>query len=327
MEQLISVIVPVYNVEKYLDVCIQSIVKQTYKNLEIILIDDGSSDQSSKICDDWSKKDGRIKAFHQENQGAAMAKNQGLDIASGDLITFVDSDDCIKNNAYERLYQLMKAKRCDIVECNYQCFEKDIVIKDESIKEKIETCTNLEALDYLIDNSKMKQVVWNKLYKKETIKDIRFPKGRYIDDEFWTYKVVNQANKVCITDEKLYFYRQHSSSIMGRKYNVRRLDVVDALKERMLYIKEKQPRLENKATLSYIAMVMYQYQCLSLHKNQLDQDKSFRRKLFQDFRELKKSDFDKALMLSNNKYKLWYRLFYICPDFVCNVRNRLKIGL
>lgn len=326
MKQLISVIIPVYNVEKYLNVCIQSIVKQTYKNLEIILIDDGSSDQSPKICDNWVKNDSRIRVIHQDNQGAAMAKNQGLEIASGDLITFVDSDDCIKENAYERLYQLMQEQHCDIVECNYQCFEKEIVV-EKTLKEKIEICTDLKALEYLIDNSKIKQVVWNKLYKKEVVGNIRFPKGRYIDDEFWTYKVLDQASKVCITNEKLYFYRQHSSSIMGRKYNVRRLDVVDALKERMLYIKEKQPQLGNKATLSYIAMVMYQYQCLSLHKKELDKDKTFRRKLFYDFKEMPKNDFENALVLANSKYKLWYRLFYRCPDFVCNIRNCLKIGL
>lgn len=326
MKQLISVIIPVYNVEKYLNVCIQSIVKQTYKNLEIILIDDGSSDQSPKICDNWAKNDSRIRVIHQDNQGAAMAKNQGLEIASGDLITFVDSDDRIKENAYERLYQLMQEQQCDIVECNYQCFEKDIVV-EKILKEKIEICTDLKALEYLIDNSKIKQVVWNKLYKREVVGNIRFPKGRYIDDEFWTYKVVDQASKVCITNEKLYFYRQHSSSIMGRKYNVRRLDVVDALKERMLYIKEKRPQLGNKATLSYIAMVMYQYQCLSLYKKELDKDKTFRRKLFYDFKEMEKNDFENALVLANSKYKLWYQLFYRYPDFVCNIRNCLKIGL
>ena len=140
MEELISVIVPIYNAEKYLNICIQSIVDQTYRNLQIILVDDGSTDLSFEICDNWGEKDSRIKVLHQKNQGAAMAKNQGLDLARGELITFVDSDDCIKKNMYEKLYKLMKNKQCDIVECNYQSFENVILNEQDIIKEKIEIC-------------------------------------------------------------------------------------------------------------------------------------------------------------------------------------------
>ena len=165
-DNLISIIVPIYNVEKYLNQCIQSIVKQTYKNLEIILIDDGSTDKSPELCDEWATNDKRIKVIHQKNQGAAMAKNQGLESATGELIAFVDSDDCIKIDMYERLYKLLKEKQCDIVECGYQCFENNIT--DEKItKNRLEICNNEKAIEYLIDNSLMKQVVWNKLYRKE----------------------------------------------------------------------------------------------------------------------------------------------------------------
>lgn len=325
-DNLISIIVPIYNVEKYLNQCIQSIVKQTYKNLEIILIDDGSTDKSPELCDEWATNDKRIKVIHQKNQGAAMAKNQGLESATGELIAFVDSDDCIKIDMYERLYKLLKEKQCDIVECGYQCFENNIT--DEKItKNRLEICNNEKAIEYLIDNSLMKQVVWNKLYRKEVIGDIRFPKGRYIDDEFWTYKVLNEATRVCITNEKMYYYRQHNSSIMGRQYNVKRLDAVDAFEERMVYIKKNQPKLKNKATLSYIGMVMYQYQCLTLHRKKLDKDKRFRNRIFKGVMKLEKSEFKKAIALANTKYKLWYRMFFVCPDVTCRIRNYLKIGL
>lgn len=327
MNELISVIIPIYNAEKYLNICIQSVVEQTYKNLEIILVDDGSTDKSFEICDKWREKDYRIKILHQKNQGAAMAKNQGLDLACGELIAFVDSDDCIKKNMYEKLYRLMKYKQCDIVECNYQSFENDIVYEKDTIKEKIEICSNIKAMEYLIDNSKIKPVVWDKLYKKNVISNIRFPKGRYIDDEFWIYKVVDKANKVGIINDKLYFYRQHQDSIMGRKYNIRRLDAVDAMKERMLYIRENKSELKDKATLSYIATIMYHYQCLDLYRKELDKDKRFRKKIYKRLKELGKKELKKALTLVNSKYKLWYNLFWLCPDVTCRIRNYLKIGL
>lgn len=327
MEELISVIVPIYNAEKYLNICIQSIVDQTYRNLQIILVDDGSTDLSFEICDNWGEKDSRIKVLHQKNQGAAMAKNQGLDLARGELITFVDSDDCIKKNMYDKLYKLMKNKQCDIVECNYQSFENVILNEQDIIKEKIEICNNIKAMEYLIDNSKIKPVVWNKLYKRSVINNTRFPKGRYIDDEFWIYKVIDKANKVGIINDKLYFYRQHQDSIMGRKYNIRRLDAVDAMKERMLYIKKNKPELEDKAALSYIATTMYHYQCLDLYRNELDKDKTFRKKIYKGLKELKKNEFRKALKRVNIKYKIWYLIFFVCPDMTCRLRNYLKIGM
>lgn len=327
MEELISVIVPIYNAEKYLNICIQSIVDQTYRNLQIILVDDGSTDLSFEICDNWGEKDSRIKVLHQKNQGAAMAKNQGLDLARGELITFVDSDDCIKKNMYEKLYKLMKNKQCDIVECNYQSFENIILNEQDIIKEKIEICNNIKAMEYLIDNSKIKPVVWNKLYKRSVINNTRFPKGRYIDDEFWIYKVIDKANKIGIINDKLYLYRQHQTSIMGRKYNIKRLDAVDAMNERMLYIRENKPELKDKATLSYIATIMYHYQCLDLYRKELDKDKRFRKKIYKRLKELGKKELKKALTLVNSKYKLWYNLFWLCPDVTCRIRNYLKIGL
>ena len=326
MEHLISVIIPIYNVEKYLNQCIQSIVEQTYQNLEIILIDDGSTDKSSKICDVWSMNDDRIKVIHQKNHEAAKAKNQGIKNASGELIAFVDSDDCIKKDMYEKLYKLMKEKECDIVECGYQCF-KDRILQEESTLNRVEVCNSEQAIKYLMGDSKMKQVVWNKLYKKEVIGDIRFPKGRYIDDEFWTYKILNNARRICVTNEKLYYYRQHASSIMGKKYNVRRLDVIDAFQERMMYMKKNQPKLIAKSTLTYIGMVMYQYQCLTLHGKEIDKDKLFRNKIYKQIKKLEKCEFENAIALANLKYKIWYRLFWRCPDVTCRIRNYLKIGL
>ena len=164
---LISVIVPVYNVEKYLDKCIQSIVDQTYTNLEIILVDDGSPDNSGAICDEWAEKDNRIKVIHKANGGLSDARNAGLDIATGEYIAFVDSDDYIELDFYDKLYNVIKATNCDISICNLRkVYENNNVSVNNCDTFEITEYSTTEAMSALIDD-KIRQVVWNKLYKAD----------------------------------------------------------------------------------------------------------------------------------------------------------------
>ena len=173
---LISVIVPVYKVEKYLDRCVESIVNQTYKNLEIILVDDGSPDNCGAMCDNWAEKDSRIKVIHKENGGLSDARNAGMNTATGDLMGFVDSDDYISPDMYQLLYENMLENNSDISACGVQIvFEDDrpanLLTKDSNI-----VLNTGEAMKAIIEESYLKQPVWYKLYKTELIKDIPFVK-------------------------------------------------------------------------------------------------------------------------------------------------------
>lgn len=238
--ELISVIVPIYKVEKYLEQCLDSILKQSYNNLEIILVNDGSPDNCGKICDEYAKKDNRIKVIHKENGGLSSARNAGLDIATGEYISFIDSDDCVAENFIETLYKLCIENNCDISECDFLRFENEICTN--KMKINVETHTSYEMQSRLdeYEFSVRGVVVWNKLYKKYLYQNIRFPVGKINEDEYTTYKVLyNCKTLICTTNQELYYYRINSNSIMGQNFNVRRLDVLLGLEEKMNFYKEK----------------------------------------------------------------------------------------
>lgn len=227
MSDKVSIIVPVYNVERYLQQCIQSIIDQNLLEIEIILVDDGSTDQSSLICDFFAEKDSRIKVIHQINGGAAKARNTGLDNSTGNYIMFIDSDDWIEKNTVKELLMLIKTCRCDIAMCqyideyvngseNHDYIDKDGVFSSEDIAKNM-----LFNWEYLISCCK--------LYRKEVLKGIRWVEGHCIDDEFFTYKVIINADRIGLCKKHLYHYRQRRSSAMGneKKKNARLKDQVD----------------------------------------------------------------------------------------------------
>lgn len=239
---LISVIVPVYNVEKYLDKCIESIVNQTYKNLEIILVDDGSPDNCPQICDNWAKKDDRIIVIHKENSGAGAARNAGIDIAKGKYIGFVDSDDYISNNMYEFLLGLFEDD-VDIVECEYKRvynFEYKFQSEDE---EHIIKATSLEAMKYNINSNIFNQLAPVKLFSKKALEGVRYPVGNSIDDEFFTYKTIANCKVLVHSSKVLYAYYQNDKSVMHKDFGMWRLEAVNAQIEKKKFIEEFFPSL------------------------------------------------------------------------------------
>lgn len=243
MEQmpLISVIVPVYKVEPYLDRCIRSIVGQTYENLEILLVDDGSPDRCGEICDGWAEKDSRIRVIHKENGGAGLARNVALDQARGELIGFVDSDDYIAPDMYEQLYNLLD-QQVDIAECKICTVEDDMFPWETGTAEAL-VCTKEKAMEYHIRDQLFHQTPPNKLYKREVIGNTRFPVGNLIDDEFFTYLVIGNARCLAHLDKPGYAYRQQSGSVMHRPFSRKRLEALEAKKQRMAYIQERMPKL------------------------------------------------------------------------------------
>ncbi len=236
MEKKISIIVPAYNVEKYIRYSLDSIINQTYKNLEIIVVDDGTPDNSGKIADEYATKDSRIKVRHKENGGLASARNSGLDIATGEYITFLDSDDCIYPEFMQKLYNMIESSNADVSECaflrvdedNLDCYNEILKKENDKIEEKIEEYDGKTALEILYGPNLhpyvKKVVVWNKMYKKELWKNLRFPEGKLHEDEFTTFKVLNNVQKIVSTNLIMNAYIQSKDSIMRRDIKQKRID-------------------------------------------------------------------------------------------------------
>ena len=232
MEALVSIIIPIYNVEKYLEKCIKSIINQTYRNLEIILINDGSTDESANICEKYKNQDNRIVFINKKNGGAASAKNEGLKVAKGDYITFVDSDDFIELDMIEYMVNTIKKYNSDIVQCNFTNLYKNTekFKQDKIIEQKITSKDFLELFLTKWDSS----LFWNKLFKREVIENIFFKEGRCIDDEFFTYKCVINSKNIVTSNKIVYNYRMRKSGVMKSESSQKQI-----LKDRIDYLYER----------------------------------------------------------------------------------------
>ena len=243
MSKIISIIVPIYKVEKYLDRCINSILNQTFRDFELILVDDGSPDRCGDICEEYAKKDKRIKVIHKENGGLSDARNAGLDIATGKFIGFIDSDDFIHKDMYMILYDAIIKSKSDISQCKFKYFSKEDELNKNIINDgKYEIYNNIDAIEEIIDNKNLNTNVWNKLYKRELFNDIRFPKGKIHEDEFVTYKVFYRAKTVSYVNKELYYYFSNDTGIMKNLNINSKFDWIEAIEERnefLLSIKEK----------------------------------------------------------------------------------------
>ena len=245
MEYLISVIVPVYNVEKYLNQCISSIVNQTYNNIEIILVDDGSPDNCPGICDEWAKKDGRVKVIHKENGGLSDARNAGLDICNGDYLVFVDSDDWLETDYVEKMLSIAEEENADIVACSYV---NEFELSGRMVfKKKEHFIGNSEqALFLLYDGTRIAAAAM-KLYRTIIWQDMRFPIGRLYEDTLTTYKAFDLADRIAQIPDGLYHYRIREGSIMTSQFSLKTVGISDAWKENYLFCKNKYPRIKDVA--------------------------------------------------------------------------------
>ena len=253
MSNIISIIVPIYKVEKYLDRCINSILNQTFKDFELILVDDGSPDRCGDICEEYAKKDKRIKVIHKENGGLSDARNAGLDIAKGEFVGFVDSDDFIHKDMYMILYDTLVKSKSDISQCKFKYFSKENELNKNIINDgKYKIYNNIDAIEEIMDNKNLNANVWNKLYKRELFREIRFPKGKIHEDEFVTYKVFYRAKTISYVNKELYYYFSNDTGIMKNLNINSKFDWIEAIEERnefLLSIKEK--NLFNKSN-SYL---------------------------------------------------------------------------
>lgn len=269
---LISVIVPVYNVEKYLEQCIRSIAGQTYRNLEIILVDDGSPDGSGAICDAWAARDSRIRVVHKENNGAGAARNTGLELARGEYVAMIDSDDYLHINMFTHLAQLMQ-DGADIAECTMEQTEADDLKLEDGSGASVTWASREEAMGLHIRDEIFCQTPPNKLYRRSAIGEIRFPVGNLIDDEFFTYQVIGNCGKLAHSSAKMYAYRQQPGSAMHKPYSLKRLQGLYAKEQRLEYLKAEMPELVEEAKFDLFFTCLYAMQgCLkSLSKEDLEQ--------------------------------------------------------
>lgn len=277
MENKISVIVPVYNVEIYLHRCVDSIINQTYKNLEIILVNDGSRDGSGEICDDYISRDSRIKVIHKKNEGSSCARNAGLDIATGDYISFVDSDDYINPSMLELMLNKMLEFNLDIVE-----------IKQNSNKKKFSSDDSFEIQDRVIAIRRIIQntsfSVWCRLYKSSLINDLRFIPRIIHQDVFYTIDVLNRINKIGYLNSKLYNYNTDNESIIRSKYSLEKITIGIKATE---YIKNNTPKHPSLIPVinNYVTNYYTDHYFLLSRNTNLDPNKIFRKKLRNTIRE------------------------------------------
>ena len=255
---MISVIVPVYNVEKYLERCIDSILRQTYSDLEILLIDDGSSDNSGKICDKYVKKDNRIKVIHKKNGGISDVRNVGIENAKGDYIGFVDSDDYIADDMFETLYKLSNENNADIsIVSFYEMYNGKLIgVRDDKTLTKM---NKQEALKELLIDTNIQSYMWNKLFKKELFDNLRFPLGKNFEDIATVLLIFERANKVVLLQDPKYYYLRRDDSIVGHRTNKTYLDYLEVVYDKYLYLKDKYPKIEVYNAYNYVINMIWVY--------------------------------------------------------------------
>lgn len=264
---MISIIIPVYNTEDFCKQAIESACMQSYEELDIVVVDDGSTDSSYEICADCAKKDSRIRIFRQENKGLSEARNAGIRVAKGEYIFFLDSDDVIHPQTIDILFKGLQKNGCEMSICDYQEVEEidngmlQILYQAEQIS--WECYGSLESLFNLYTNGMNMQLTlaWNKLYHRSLFDEVKYPVGKLHEDEGTTWKLLVRANKVCFCRIQLYFYRQRIGSIMRQNNLVQRMDFLDFLKERQQFFEQKAESLalEEYRILAALAERRYLY--------------------------------------------------------------------
>lgn len=254
---LVSVIVPIYRVEKYLEECVESILNQTYRNLEILLVDDESPDRCGEICDRYARTDPRVRVLHLKNGGAAAARNAGLRAATGSYISFVDADDALLPRALTHMVQLLEETGADIVQCGF----RNVYVNGTQPHCGGSERRVFSTTDYLRQFTEdwTCALCWDKLFRREVLKDVFFEEGHLIDDEFFTYQGAMNARTVVYDPTAVYDHRQRASSVTKNTSTIYRknLDALDAIHKRMLDVTKRFPELKKHYESHYADYLLY----------------------------------------------------------------------
>ena len=312
MEKLVSIIVPVYNVDKYLERCVNSIIQQSYRNLEIILVDDGSTDNSGTICDTYKEKDDRIIVIHKENGGLSDARNAGIKIFTGEYVTFIDSDDYVSLDMISYMMLVLEKTACKVVQCEYA---KGY---DENYKFHYSGKYIVYDNSVVCENRDVHVCVWGKLYEKSLIKGRYFPIGKINEDEYYTYKCVYESNRTAIMPDALYYYFQRSNSIMHKKKTYLNMDILDAFDERIKYFQDRKE--ERLVIISRKEKCIREALLYARAKGCIDEKekREYLKKLFRvEYLKIKKENF-------SMRERVFLKVYYYFPSVV-NILLERKI--
>jgi glycosyltransferase involved in cell wall biosynthesis len=329
VDSLISIIIPVYKVESYLVKCVESVMNQSYRNLEIILVDDGSPDNCGEICDQFASIDNRIKVIHKENGGLSSARNAGLKIATGDFIGFVDSDDWIEKCMYEYLVAKAIQEDADIVQCGFQAVFPNGKIERQYLFEDERYTTNQAILDAYFSQTKINVVVWNKLYKRDLIKDIRMVEGRLNEDTMFSLEVMLQSNKVVSIGKVYYNYLLRDTSIMKTAFTPKKMDAIFAQNHVTQLCENYAPKYVNHSHILSCLICFYLFNDLknssgnkySLYEEKILEEFNNHFNVIKSCKEFKYSRFNSKFLIRGFSYSRWFTIR------VFRIYNKLRFGI
>ena len=243
---LVSVIVPVYKVERYLDRCVESVLAQDLEDYELILVDDGSPDRCGEICESWAGRDRRIHVIHKENGGLSSARNAGIDNASGEYISFIDSDDWVTKEYLSYLYSLLEAG-CSVTACNHTVIRKGKRKNNSDIGREKQVLTRKQAYEEVLFHGCVDVSGWGKLYRKEIFKDLRYPEGRLFEDTWLFGDILNRTEGYVFGNRSCYFYEMHGDSIVNRGFTEKNLQYIEAAERLCSLAVQESPDLKTGA--------------------------------------------------------------------------------
>ncbi|MDD6633822.1 MAG: glycosyltransferase family 2 protein [Ruminococcus sp.] len=316
----ISVIVPVYNVEKYLSKTIETVINQTYTNIEVILVDDGSTDNSLKICYEYAEKDNRIRVIHQYNQGLSVARNVGTELATGEYIFYLDGDDYLNQNALEVL--ISHSKECDLVIGNYYYTysdREDVARNDYSEKSVLNTKDAMH--DLLI--GKIQNFAWGKLIKTSIAKKYKFPPGKLFEDTYWAHLVINDCDKILITNIPVMHYRQRDNSI-SYTIDIKRLDVLEGWSNRAEFVKKNYPQFYAEYMQFVVSSLLsFAWLVFTRMKNEKQVAYSMLREFSKKYKlmDFSKTALDKDLIMALNKGNKQYEIKALVNKIICKLKG------
>ena len=322
MNPLISIIVPDYKVEKYLERCVESLLSQTYQNLELILVDDGSPDRCPESCDAYAKKDERIRVIHQNNAGLSGARNAGIDVAKGEYLAFVDSDDYIASDFIQSLYELLQETGCAIGQCRFAYVQGEPLKKDNNSSVHIYRGESLmERLYGLEEEATYFVVAWNKLYKRELFQEIRYPLGRIHEDEATTYRLFHQGKKLAFSDRALYGYYTENAGSITSVFSRKRLQWLEAHEERIAFFKQNgYEKLLSEAYRKLCdACITFYFRCTEDVEDSAEIRKELKKRL-----KVYRMEGEKWISTLPLRTRVGYQLFEVLPSLYGKLLKKMQ---
>lgn len=323
MNEMISIIIPVYKAEAYLNACVESVLCQTYQNFEIILVDDGSPDNCPQMCDDFVARDARIRVIHKENGGLSSARNAGINAAKGEYLAFLDSDDLWTPLFLERLHRAIEETGADFAVCLFQRFCGDVPAETPK-PGKTEVLSQRQAFECLFSYRNENMVVApNKLYSRRLFEKLRYPEGKLHEDEAVIHEIIGNAERITWMEEAHYLYRETPGSITTAKFNLRRLDEMYAKERRIAFFEERGMRdLADRTRIVYMNNLMRLYRTVQAELDDRAAAKDTCQMIYDRLCELCTPELTKGQSI---KAKIRYRLFQTAPSLFSQMEYvRLK---